>query len=310
MDALQSTVLSVMDILLGWLTYIPGTAAIIIIGLGTALILVLVRKPTTNQDLLERCSQDKKTLKKRIKKTKKHDLGEVVNDAVHAGRHAIRNHGSDLSDKGRQRLIKLINKDLKSQAVNRLSIARRRVIMKTIKQEGLPLLAAIGLIIFIATWCYARLGFHPPEPGEPVRVVAYFPVTQINRVAHLVPQQGLESENGWIQAIEAERMRDTVVSGSASWIVRGEAGAEPHPIIVRFSGGEYTHELLVGQRHYSEALAPQEDSPEHGIELQMRPLKLFGIVPGFGWFLPPWIVGYLLITIPAVPLLKKLLGIY
>ena len=43
----------------------------------------------------------------------------------------------------------------------------------------------------------------------------------------------------------------------------------------------------------------------------MRPVKLFGVVGGVeGLFLPPWVVAYLLITIPLVYVLKRLLGVY
>ncbi len=43
----------------------------------------------------------------------------------------------------------------------------------------------------------------------------------------------------------------------------------------------------------------------------MRQVRLFGVVPGVDWLLlPPWLVAYLLIAIPFVPILKAVLRIY
>ena len=41
------------------------------------------------------------------------------------------------------------------------------------------------------------------------------------------------------------------------------------------------------------------------------PLRLFGVVPGLPWLaLPPWLVAYLLITLPAASLCKRFLRIW
>ena len=45
-------------------------------------------------------------------------------------------------------------------------------------------------------------------------------------------------------------------------------------------------------------------------EVKLRPVKLFGVVPGLPALLfPAWLVAYLLIVIPSVPLIKKVLRI-
>jgi hypothetical protein len=81
--------------------------------------------------------------------------------------------------------------------------------------------------------------------------------------------------------------------------------------VVRYGDESYRHRLLVGQRRYSRPVKLQrEGSREHAIELKMRRLKPFGVVPGIGAVFPPWLVGYLLVTIPGVPLLKRLFGIH
>ncbi len=47
------------------------------------------------------------------------------------------------------------------------------------------------------------------------------------------------------------------------------------------------------------------------LEVRLRPARLFGVVPGIPAVgFQPWLVAYLLITIPLVPLLKRTLRIY
>jgi hypothetical protein len=47
------------------------------------------------------------------------------------------------------------------------------------------------------------------------------------------------------------------------------------------------------------------------LTLRLPERRLFGIVPGWPQLgLPAWLVGYLAIVIPFVPLLKKILKIY
>ena len=42
------------------------------------------------------------------------------------------------------------------------------------------------------------------------------------------------------------------------------------------------------------------------IERKFRPFRPFGLIPDFSAYaLPAWLIGYLLIVIPFVPLLKK-----
>jgi hypothetical protein len=45
-------------------------------------------------------------------------------------------------------------------------------------------------------------------------------------------------------------------------------------------------------------------------EVRMRPYRPFGVIPGIPWVgFDPWLVGYLLVAIPLVPLLKWALRI-
>ena len=54
-ETLYSIILKISDPLLSWLLYLPRDVALLIVALGTALILTVVRRFTTNQEMLGRC---------------------------------------------------------------------------------------------------------------------------------------------------------------------------------------------------------------------------------------------------------------
>jgi hypothetical protein len=304
-------ILAVADALLGWLLVLPRDAVIVIVALSTACVLTLVRIFTSNQNLLERCAEDKKTLKSRIKKVKRQDHTKEAADAVAAAQNELNAHGLDLTDKDIGRLKSDLAGAVKRARKSRLEEARQMVALKSLKQEALPLLAAILPVALLATWCFARLSYHPPRPEEPVQVVAHFPISEAGGTVHLVPQPDMQTEQGWIKEIQAVTDAPQPY-GRATWTLRADARPEPYPLILRYEDGEYRHELLVGQETYSEPISLQRPgSREHAVELKLRPFKPFGVIPRLPWIgLAPWLVAYLLITIPFVPLLKRLFGIY
>jgi uncharacterized membrane protein (DUF106 family) len=266
--------LKVGDTLLSWLLALPLDAVLIIVSVGTGAILVLVRLFTTNQDLLRRCSQDKKR------------LGELMREA-------------------KQRKDK--------PAVQRHRMTRNMIGLKTMRSEGLPLLAAVLPILIIATWCFQRLELVPPKAEEPVQLIAYFPISAAGQVVHVVPQEGLASEDGWVREIKAVTdPSEGPPHGMATWHLQAKGQPEPYLVEIRYKKGTYTKELLVGQRTYS---TPAEfygpDDPITCAEIKLPQAKLFGVVPGFDWLrLPPWMVAYFLIAIPSVSLFKRVTHIY
>jgi hypothetical protein len=194
------------------------------------------------------------------------------------------------------------------EAVRRCRATRAMIGVKLLRAEGLPLLASLLPIALVATWCVHRLEFLTPQAGEPVAVMAYAPVSAAGELMHIVPAAGLKAESGWVRRLEA-------VSGegppyaAAAWTLSGEAGQSSYALTFRLKRDSFTRELIIGRRPYAAPVA----SHDHQVvtELKMRPLKLFNVVPGIpALYLPPWLVAYLLITIPCVPLLKRLLRIY
>ena len=259
----------IFDAVLGWLLGLSWTAALLVVAVGTGVILAVVRKVATDQDLLARADEDKKTLKKRLREAK-----------------AAR------------------DKD----AVRRMRATKSMIALRTFSQEPKPLLLAIVPIAILATWCFNRLGYLPPAGGEEIEVVLYAPVSAVGEVAHLVPREGLTADR-WVQPVTMAEVQGAP-GGLARWVVRAEARAEPYPLVFRLRDRTFDRgELLVGQSTYSTPLTT-DDAGEMGVELKMREAKFLGVVPGFGSFLPPWLVGYLVLVIPLAVVIKRVLRVY
>jgi uncharacterized membrane protein (DUF106 family) len=203
--------------------------------------------------------------------------------------------------------IRQARREGERETVERLRRAASSVALKMFASEGRPLLLALLPVAMLATWCVLRIDRHPPRDGEPITLVAYTPVSAAGEVTHLVPADGISCER-WVTAIEAVTDQGPP-HGMARWTVRATASSKPHRLAIRFRGQTYEHELLVGQPIYAPAVVTHAGGLM--TETQLRPVQLFGVVPGLAFlYFPPWLVGYLLITIPLVPLLKRVLRIH
>jgi hypothetical protein len=238
-------------------------------------VLTGVRLFTTNQDLLRRAAADKKRLRHLVREAK-----------ARGDRDAVKRHRS----------------------------VAGMVAVKQFKAEGLPLVVSLVPIAMLATWGFHRLAYHPPRAGEAVDVVAYTPVSAVGAVGvmHVVPQDGVTADR-WVQPI-AEADYHGQKTGRAAWRVSAPAAdaGQPLRLTLRFKEHTIERELRVGETTYAEPFVHHSD--ELQTQLQMRPLKLFGVVPGLNWpgraeILPPWVVGYLLIVVPFVFVLKRVAGV-
>ena len=264
--------LGVFDVLLGWSLRLPADVALILVALLSAAVLAGVRLFTTNQDLLRRAAADKKRLKELTRRAK-----------ARGDREAVKRHRS----------------------------VAATVAVKQLKAEGLPLVASIVPIAMLATWCFHRLAYVPPRAGEAVELVAYTPVSAVSAVGvmHVVPQEGVAADR-WVQPI-AEADYYGQKTGRAAWRISASGGptnGQRLRLTIRYKDQSVDRELRVGQTTYAEPFVHHGD--ELQTELKMRPLKLFGVVPGVKWpggpeILPPWMVGYLLIVVPFVFVLKR-----
>ena len=284
-------IVSMMDYVLGWVLYLPRDLMLFTVAILTSAILTFVRLFATDQDWLRRGAADRKRLRALIRQA--------------------RRRGDKQAKKRHKAVLTLIK-------------------AKSLKFEGKPLLFAIVPIALLATWCFARLAYHPPGRGETVEVRAYLPTSAIGRLVHLVPEQGIQAEGGWIRQVvrdepapvegwwDAFNARAATwlnmvpsLEGVAAWRVKAQGGQGRHSLKIRYAGRTYEKHLLAGSRRYAPAVATYDDGPVQVIELAMRPVKLFGVVGGIdGLCLPPWLVAYLLIAIPFVSILKRAFRIH
>jgi hypothetical protein len=283
LESINNWILALADPALGWLLRLPVDLSLVIVAVGTGSIITFSRRFTTNQDLLRRCDEDKKRLKELIREAKR----QKDKDAVKRYRNTVNMIG-----------------------------------LTTMRQEGWPLLAALLPIAILGTWCFQRLAFVPPQAGDPVPVIAYYPISAVGELAHLVPQEGLRapSQAGpgkpdrWIQEIaeDVDPKTHKPVGGIATWHVQADASPKPYTLEIRHKASTVEKDLLVGQRIYSpDVQFYGADQTAACVQLGMKPVKLLGMVPGITWLLiPPWLLAYFLIAIPSVSLIKRLARIH
>jgi hypothetical protein len=239
------------------------------------------------------------------------------------------------ADHDRKRIKELLRQARREgdrEAVSRYKATAALIRLRSMRFEWKPLLLAIPPIVLVATWCFARLGFHPPNGGETVSVRAYVARSGIGGVAHMLPQDGIEAGNRWIREVVRdappeprdwwERLNQTalermgkvpVPEGVATWNVRAAARAEPYVLTLVLGGRTYRTNFLVGQKTYAPPViwfGPE--SPVRAIEIALRPLKMFGVVPGIPllFHMPPWLLAYLVIVFALYPLSRRVFRVY
>lgn len=189
-----------------------------------------------------------------------------------------------------------------SAAIKRHRTTLGLIAMKQLRQEGRPLLASLLPIVLLATWALSRLEFHPLQHGDRFQFTAQFPVSAVGKIAHVAPVDGLSAESGWIQEIAPN-----ADYGTATWRL---AATDCCLLSLRIDRETFEHPLLVGTRTYA---APVKTHSGHllATEVKMRPVKLFGLVPGIpAIHFPAWLGAYLLLVIPSAVLVKRALKIY
>lgn len=263
--------LKAMDFLVGGLLHLPSDLCLLLIAVGTATLMVLVRRVTTNQEFLRQAEADRKRQKQLVRQARR-------------------------------------RKD--KDAVKRHKSVRLLIAAKSMKYELLPLLVAILPIAMLATWALNRLGHHPPEPGEEIVAAAYLPVSAAGRTAFLRPADGVAlagQSDSWARRVEAVT-GEGPAHGLATWRISAEQAVADRTLVFALKG-TYEHPFRVG----GPVAPPAVVNHESGVvtELRLHPVKLFGVVPGIPWIeFPPWLVAYLVVAVPCVPLLKRVFRIH
>jgi uncharacterized membrane protein (DUF106 family) len=264
LQAINDWIVELMDPVMGWTLSLSMDVALVIVAVLTALVMTLIRRFTTDQAYLARMAADKKRLKQLIREAKKAKDKEAV------GRHRA--------------TIGMIG-------------------MRAMKAEGMPVVVSLLPIVLLATWSFARLGYVPAEPGEPVKFTTYLSVMSVGEPVHLVPQAGLESDEPWIQQVREGKDDLGASAGVVTWTLRGEARDEPYPLTVASNGREDRVGDANVQFDGLTYTPPLHIYPGHpvikGSKVDLQEFKLAGVVPGFPQVgLAPWLVGYLLLAVP------------
>lgn len=176
--------------------------------------------------------------------------------------------------------------------------------------KGMQLAADMRVLIVVllpvamlAIWANERLDFLPPQVGRDLIVRAQFPLSSIEGLTHLVPAAGCELKGAAIQIVRADAASS---GGLAEWTLRPTSAAEDLAIVLRHRNESATHRVAIGhatyrppiQVHANERLALTEVVLD-----RYRPLGLNLKTETIG--LPPWMVGYLVLTLLLVPMLKR-----
>lgn len=266
---------------LGWLLDLPRDVAIAAVAVLTSLLLTLVRKWTTNQDLLGRCRQDLRRLKTLLRQAKQ------ARDTAAAQR-------------------------------TRGTIAA--VKMMQLRADGVVLVASLLPVALLATWAVQRLEFLPPRTGEPLTVRAYFALSAVDRLTHLVPPAQARVAGGAIQVVRLDSADGQ--HGLAEWSVVPEPDAGLLTLTLRCGEQAVEHRVRVGQRTYEPPLQAHDESQGRIqiTEVALQQSKFLGVIPalafpGFtalglpAFTLAPWLVAYLLLAIALVPVSRRVLGV-
>jgi len=196
------------------------------------------------------------------------------------------------------------------EAVARYKMTTSIIGGKALAAEWKPLLVSLIPIVLVAVWCFSRIAYLPVRPDTPVVVRVYFPATRVGEIAHIVPQEGVRAETGWVQSIGEQKAegKDEVIGGIAEWRLAFTQRKEPYRLQVRFRGQTYEKEVVVDGLRSGDPLVYFPGKDVEGIEVALVPYRLFGIVPGV-WVLQPWIVAYLVMVVPFSFLIKAVFRI-
>lgn len=210
-----------------------------------------------------------------------------------------------------QRLKQLLRQTRRSQ--DKLTRLRLRSTVGLIK--GMQLAADMRVLIVVllpvailAIWASERLDFLPPQVDRDLVVRAHFPLSSIEGLTHLVPAADCKLNRTAIQVIRVDAASS---SGLAEWTLHPTSAAENLAIIIRHRHESATHLVAIGHATYR---PPVQSHPNERLALtevvldRYRPLGLNLKTEAIG--LPPWMVGYLVLTLLLVPALKRLLHVY
>ena len=193
------------------------------------------------------------------------------------------------------------------------SVARYRTTTAHIK--GIQLAADMRVLIAVivplgamAFWATERLDFLPITIGEETVLRAHFPLSSVGRIAHVVPTPAFELNGSPITIIAVNPVDPA--QGLAEWTLRARL-AGTHTISIRHEGETATHPVKMGVATYEPPVRIQKCDRISSTENQIRRYLPLGYSLGSTFVnFPPWLVGYLILTLCLTPAIKRLLKVY
>jgi len=266
-NKLSSEVVAILDLPLLGLLKLPRDVTLVIVALFTVVILVVVRRVVTDQNQLGRCAADLRRLK------------ELRREARAAGDRAT---------------------------VSRLAGTANAVKLQRLKADLIVLAVAIVPLGLLATWAVERLDFLPARPAQSLELTAYYPLSSIGRLTHLVPRPDMELRSPAIQTVVLDS--EDPSQGRARWVFKPLSENDEFVLLVHHAGEMATHPMPVGGVVYAPVLREhrvnQRLSRTH---VALDRYKFLGIDPKLERFgLAPWLVAYVVLTLILTPLIRRL----
>ncbi len=204
------------------------------------------------------------------------------------------------------RQLKRLMRDAR-KAGDKQRMGRLRATVGQIK--GMQLAADLRVLVVVlmpvavlAVWASERFDYIPPRVGEPLVVRASFVVSSIDRVTHLVPSPDLELQSTAIQIVQSNAQSPP--RGVAEWTVRPTEAGE-YPFTIRHQGESLVHRAVIGRSWYMPPFQQHSGERLTRTEVVLQRYLPLGSSLGSEWTgLPPWMMGYLILTLVLVPVLK------
>lgn len=163
-EAINDGLLHALDWLFGWILLLPRDLSLLAVAVLTSVLLVGVRRWTTDQQWLTCARADQRVLKK------------------------LRREAKQRRDR---------------EAMTRYRTLNKRIGLMKLTTEGRPLLWAILPVALLAIWGYGRLSFMPPVSDEFVELRLYHPASATGQLVHLAPSENI-STDAWIKPLRID----------------------------------------------------------------------------------------------------------
>lgn len=248
----------------------PPAVAIIIISLFISVVTTLVYKYTTNQAQLKELKEEMKRMQAEIRATKE------------PGRAAQ------------------LQKEMMGKSMKQLNASTKSMLITLV-----PLFLIFG-------WMGSHLAYQPVLPGEEFTTTAYFAKEAVQNAS--VPALGnitlSASEGLEILSAPSQEARAAAVA----WRLKGDRegvyrltygfGSETYSLnAVMTRGFKYENPLLAKSNGIKKASVIDK------ITIDMKPLRPFGNFSLLGWH-PGWLATYIIFSLAASILARKLLKVY